>query len=116
MERYHFLYAAQRLHLQVRLHRYEDAWPWTAASLAFLLALLPGNFQDYLNIEAVVWETTVIVLLIGSIAMMGWSLFKGYLDRVDRAKTPEQIVDDVIEEIEASYQRSLEAQKRRKDL
>lgn len=48
-----------------------DAWPWLAATLAFLGALVPGEFTNYSRIDAEVWEALFIMAtFVGSLGFI----------------------------------------------
>ena len=79
-------------------HKFDDAWPWVATLLAFLLAVLPADFQDFL-FPAAVWEAMAIILTAASAFMVVRIWYLAYRERNDKAPTPEDAVNSLIDEM-----------------
>lgn len=99
LNKYHLTLILDRMAKKGRMPRYEDAWPWAGTFVALLLSLLPADFRDFLGIGAAVWQAIAIIL---AFATFGWTvvlLMKAYCSHKERDKTPEQVVEEVIQQM-----------------
>ncbi len=86
----------------------DDAFAPLGAFLAFLLALLPNDFQEFLGIAGSAWTAVAIVgAVIFGIRALGvlWQVFKL---RDEPKKTPEDFVREIMQEFkerQAAYEK-----------
>ncbi|MDA0988190.1 MAG: hypothetical protein O2783_03460 [Chloroflexi bacterium] len=84
--------------------QYDDAWPWVGVVLAFLLALLPTDFQDYLGIEGAVWEALALFGTFGSGFLVLRTVYRAWKHRKDEMRTTKQIVAELVAEMRESQE------------
>lgn len=79
--------------------RFDDSWPWIATLLAFLLALIPSDFQDSLGLSADTWTAIGVILAGGSAFMILRIWYQAFRQRNNKAPTAEEAVERLISEM-----------------
>jgi len=75
---------------------YGDALPWMGVLLAFLLALIPSDFQDLFGVSAEAWEGATLFGVVVTGAVIVWKLNNAFVHRNDPVDTPESVVEHIL--------------------
>lgn len=84
---------------------YSNVWPWLGIFFALLLALIPVDFKDLWGIPAETWLAITIILVSLSGAMLLIVFVRALIYRKRRARTVEQDVQEIIDEMETERER-----------
>lgn len=79
--------------------KYSDAWPWIGVLLAFLLALIAGDFEETFGLSGDTWAAGLLFGSIASGVIILRIVFNGWRHRADHAPEPKKIIDDLIAEM-----------------
>lgn len=104
LSRWRLLHILETIERGKRRPKFDDAWPWIGVFVAFFLALVPRDFQDFLGFPPEVWNTVGIVGTVVSVIKIGqiyWRIFKV---RKQPEKTSEQIVEELMDEMRTQGQ------------
>ncbi len=100
MNRHHLTLILEKQRECSRVPSYGDVWPWLGIFFALLLALIPADFQDLWGIPAETWLAITIILILVSVGMILFVLFRALIHRKQQAKTAEQDVQEIIDQME----------------
>jgi hypothetical protein len=64
--------------------------------LAFLLALIPSDFQDLFGVSAEAWEGATLFGVVVTGAVIVWKLNNAFVHRNDPVDTPESVVEHIL--------------------
>lgn len=109
INRYRLLMILAKCQGQKSLPHYDAALPWLGVMLAFLLALLPSDFQDFLGISANVWQGAMLFGAISAGLIALRALYLAHRHRNDEIETPEFIVDQLVSEMSPRTKRAYAA-------
>ena len=96
MNKYHLILVLERLKKGSKIPSYGDACPWVGLGLAFLLALIPADFKDFLELSAATWQAIAIILMGASFLKAGHVLWQAWKYRDERTETPEEAVQKIV--------------------
>ena len=83
--------------------RYEPAWYWIGLAIAFLLALLPTDFKDFLSIPGFAWETIVMGGLSFSIIMAVKTMYTTWWhNKTARYSSPQAAIAALLDDVHES--------------
>jgi len=99
MNRYHLILVTERLKKGSKVPCYSDAWPWAGTFFAFLLAMATTDCKSFLGLSADTWQAIFIIATLLSFGVTTNRLIQAFIHRKERSKTPEQEVDEIIEEL-----------------
>jgi hypothetical protein len=100
MNKYHFINVVARVNKPRPGPSIDRVFVPLTLFLGVLLALLPADFKDYAGIPAATWEAlALLVALISGVAAGVLFVIWGYCVVRFRQKSPEQIFDEVVEEM-----------------
>lgn len=100
LNKWQLLRICDRLMARSKVPRFEDCLPWLGMLVAFLFALIPTDFQDYLGLSKNQWESLAIFGMLGSGARflyLFWLALKAWWRT--KEQTSEQFVEDLIREM-----------------
>jgi amino acid transporter len=96
MNKYHLILVLDRLKKGSKIPNYSDIWPWIGTFLAFLLVLVTTDCKDILGLPSSEWQAIFIIALFASFGMVIYTLCRAIIHRKERAKTPEEEVEQII--------------------
>jgi hypothetical protein len=99
MNKYHLLLVMERLKKGSKVPGPVDVWPWVGTFVAFLLSAITAEPRDLWGLKAAVWESIFVIAAILSLVMCFCRGIQAYTHRKERAKTPENEVDDIIKQM-----------------
>ncbi len=106
INKYHLIWVISRLQGGPRRPRLEHVVIPLALFLGLLLALLPADFQNYIGLNAEIWEAIAIILTtVSGIATI--TLFIWWIINITRnpPKTPEECYDEIIKQMTQDRER-----------
>jgi len=96
MNKYHLILVLDRLKKGSKIPTYSDIWPWVGTFFAFLLALVTTDCKNILGLAPSTWQAIFVIALGGSLVMVGVTSYRVFIHRKERAKTPEEEVEQII--------------------
>lgn len=96
--------------------KYSEAWPWLAVAAAFLGALLPADFVDFLRIDAAVWEASFIMATVICTLGFIWRLCSAFQYRDKKAPEPEAAIEQIITEMRERQLQSIPPTRQESDI
>ena len=82
-------------------HRFEDSFVWFGVLLAFLLALLPQDFEEFLTLSGDVWTAIAMIGATFSVFKILQIWWKVWSQRNEPHKAPDQLVQEIVAEMKA---------------
>ena len=105
INKYHLVLVLDRLKKGSKIPTYTDIWPWLGTFLAFLLALVTTDCKNTLGLPSATWYAIFIIALSASLVMVIYTLCRAIIHRKERAKTPEEEVEQIITQLASDRQK-----------